>query len=152
MAIIPKHDAAKRPAVVPVYKETVTRQTTSRWINVKAHDPNKRIISEIYCAASRVVNSARTAPWREREWKRERERSDLCNAVEERVRIERGNRKREKTRHKKRERVRKERRERREEKLAVKEREKNERKRNGERSAGSKLRWLRLSSFRLTPW
>lgn len=54
---VSKHDAAKGP-VVPVCKEAVTRQTASRWINVKAHDPNKRIISEIYCAASRVVNFA----------------------------------------------------------------------------------------------
>lgn len=61
---VSKHDAAKGP-VVPVCKEAVTRQTASRWINVKAHDPNKRIISEIYCAASRVVNSARTVPKRE---------------------------------------------------------------------------------------
>jgi len=61
---------------------------------------------------------------REREKERERERGDLCNAVEERVRVERGNRKREKTRHKKRERVRKERRETRRETRGERERKK----------------------------
>ena len=36
------------------------KERASGWINVKAYDPNKRIISEIYRAASRVVNSARS--------------------------------------------------------------------------------------------
>lgn len=36
------------------------KERASGWINVKAYDPNKRIISEIYRAASRVVNSTRS--------------------------------------------------------------------------------------------
>lgn len=103
MAIIPERDAAKEPVVVPVCKEAVTRQTASRWINVKAHDPNKRIISEIYCAASRVVKSAWTAPRRKRE--RERE-GRLSSVTEERARVEWRNRKREKTKRGRWERVR----------------------------------------------
>lgn len=43
------------------------KERASGWINVKAYDPNKRIISEIYRAASRVVNSARSREsWRKR--------------------------------------------------------------------------------------
>lgn len=42
-------------------KEAAARkERASGRINVKAYDPNKRIIPEIYRAASRVVNSARS--------------------------------------------------------------------------------------------
>lgn len=135
---VSKHGAAKGP-VVPVCKEAVTRQTASRWINVKAHDPNKRIISEIYCAASRVVNSARTIP------KREREAICTVPLKTQRVGVERGNSEtREKSKRGKRGK--------RDERKSRRMNEKGKRERNGEKDQPApKLRWLRLVSFRLTP-
>lgn len=118
----------RTPSSCSCAKEAAARETASRWINVKAYDPNKRIISKIYCAASRVVNSARAVLSRKRrkvrEGRRWREENERKRAKERSRRVPRvpmtsgkkvggGKRKRD--------------------------------------QAASKLRWLWPASFRLVP-